>query len=142
MIMAGVNKAILIGRLGADPVKRYTSSGSPVVSFRIATSENWTNREGEREERTEWHQIVAWGKLADICDQYLNKGKMVYIEGRIQTREWEDRDGNRRWTTEIIANQMQMLSSRSEDSQRTESLSDIPPPPPEPTTESDDDIPF
>jgi single-strand DNA-binding protein len=142
MSMAGVNKAILIGRLGADPVKRYTSSGSPVVSFRIATSESWTNREGEREERTEWHQIVAWGKLADICDQYLNKGKMVYIEGRIQTREWEDRDGNRRWTTEIIANQMQMLSSRSEDSQRTESLGDIPPPPPEPMTDSDDDIPF
>lgn len=140
--MAGVNKAILIGRLGVDPVKRYTSSGTSMVTFRMATSEGWTNREGQREERTEWHRIVAWGKLADICDQYLSKGRMVYIEGRIQTREWEDRDGNRRWTTEIVANQMQMLSPAAEDSPRALDQEDLPPPPPESVMESDDDIPF
>jgi single-strand DNA-binding protein len=141
--MAGVNKAILVGRLGTDPVKRYTSSGTAVVTFRMATSEGWTNRDGQREERTEWHRIVAWGKLADICDQYLAKGRMVYIEGRIQTREWEDRDGNRRWTTEIVANQMQMLGPASGESSRTlDQEGDIPSPPPEPVTESDDDIPF
>jgi len=140
--MASVNKAILVGRLGADPVKRYTSSGNPVVSFRIATTEGWTNREGEREERTEWHQIVAWSKLAEICDQYLTKGRLVYVEGRIQTREWEDREGNRRWTTEIIANQMQMLGPPTGEAPRDVETDDVQPEPPEPVTDSDDDIPF
>jgi single-strand DNA-binding protein len=138
--MAGVNKAILVGRLGTDPVKRYTSSGTPVVTYRMATSENWTNKEGQREERTEWHRIVAWGKLAEICDQYLSKGRMVYVEGRIQTREWEDRDGNRRWTTEIVCNQMQMLGPAS--GERSESSEAGEEPPPFDTLESDDDIPF
>jgi single-strand DNA-binding protein len=140
--MANVNKAILIGRLGADPVKRYTSSGTPVVTFRIATTEGWTNKDGQRQERTEWHQIVAWSKLAEICDQYLSKGRLVYIEGRIQTREWEDKDGNRRWTTEVIANQMQMLGPASGESLKEADVEDLPPEPPGAMTDSDDDIPF
>ena len=109
--MAGVNKAILLGRLGADPEIRYTSNGTAVANFRIATSERWTNPNGEKEERTEWHRIVAFGKLGEICGEYLAKGKQVYIEGRLQTRTWEDRDKNQRTTTEIIATVMQMLGS-------------------------------
>ena len=109
--MAGVNKAILIGHLGADPELRYTSNGTAVANFRIATTERWTNQNGEKEERTECHRIVAFGKLGEICGEYLAKGKQVYVEGRLQTRTWEDRDGNQRTTTEIVANIMQMLGS-------------------------------
>jgi single-strand DNA-binding protein len=107
--MAGVNKAILIGNLGGDPELRHTPNGTPVASFNIATTEQWVSKTGERGERTEWHRIVAWSRLAEICNEYLTKGKQVYIEGRIQTRQWEDRDGNKRYTTEIIAQNMQML---------------------------------
>lgn len=111
--MAGVNKAIIIGNLGRDPEMRYTPDGSAVANFSIATSEDWTDKNsGEKKSRTEWHKIVAFRRLAEICGQYLAKGSKVYIEGRIQTREWEDKDGNRRWTTEIVANQMQMLDSK------------------------------
>jgi single-strand DNA-binding protein len=109
--MAGINKVILVGNLGADPEIRYTPSGTAVANFRIATSENRTNKEGQKETRTEWHRIVTFGKLAEICGEYLAKGKQVYIEGRIQTRQWDDKDGNKRYTTEIVANQMQMLGS-------------------------------
>jgi single-strand DNA-binding protein len=109
--MAGVNKVILVGNLGADPEVKYLPNGTTVANFRIATSENRTSRSGEKTKVTEWHRIVAFGRLAEICGQYLNKGKQVYIEGRIQTRSWEDKDGNRRSSTEIIANQMQMLGS-------------------------------
>ncbi len=111
--MSGVNKVILVGRLGADPEVRYTPGGAAVANFRMATSENWT-KDGERQERTEWHKIVAFGKLGEICGEYLVKGKQVYIEGRIQTRSWEDKDGNKRWMTEIVANNMQMLGSPGE----------------------------
>ncbi|MEW5737196.1 MAG: single-stranded DNA-binding protein [Thermodesulfobacteriota bacterium] len=104
-----VNKAILIGRLGKDPEARVTTSGVSVVNFTMATSERVKG-----EEKTEWHRIVAFGKLADICNQYLTKGKLVYIEGRIQTREWEDKEGIKRQTTEIVANEMRMLGPRSE----------------------------
>jgi single-strand DNA-binding protein len=107
--MAGVNKVILVGNLGADPEVKFLSSGTQVANFRIATTENRVNRSGEKVSLTEWHRIVAFGRLAEICGQYLTKGKQVYIEGRIRTRSWEDKDGNRRFTTEIIANQMQML---------------------------------
>ncbi|MFQ5736531.1 MAG: single-stranded DNA-binding protein [Thermodesulfobacteriota bacterium] len=107
----GINKVILVGNLGADPEIRYTPSGTAVTNFRIATSETRTNKEGQRETKTEWHRIVTFGKLAEICGEYLAKGKQVYIEGKIQTRQWEDRDGNKKYTTEIIANQMQMLGS-------------------------------
>lgn len=111
--MSGVNKVILIGRLGADPEVRYTPGGAAVANFRMATSENWT-KDGEKQERTEWHKIVAFGKLGEICGEYLVKGKQVYIEGRIQTRSWEDKDGNKRWMTEIVASSMQMLGSPGE----------------------------
>ena len=107
--MAGVNKVILIGNLGADPEMRYASSGTAVANFRIATTERWNSPSGEKEERTEWHRIVAFGRLGEICGEYLAKGKQVFIEGRLQTRNWEDRDGNQRTTTEIVATAMQML---------------------------------
>jgi len=109
----GVNKVILIGNLGKDPEIRYTQNGTAVVNFTLATTDSWT-KDGETNERTEWHNIVAWARLAEICNQYLQKGKQVYIEGRIQTRKWEDRDGNTRYTTEIVAQNMQMLGGRGD----------------------------
>ena len=113
--MGSVNKVILIGNLGKDPEIRHTASGAAVANFSIATNEAWNNRDGQREERTEWHRVVAFGKLADICGQYLKKGKQVYIEGRLQTRSWEDRDGNKRYTTEIVATTMTMLGRAGEE---------------------------
>ncbi|MFO7784426.1 MAG: single-stranded DNA-binding protein [Thermodesulfobacteriota bacterium] len=108
--MAGINKVILIGNLGADPEVRYTTSGSAVANFRIATTEEWTDKNsGEKQSRTEWHRVVAFARLAEICGEYLHKGKQVYVEGRLQTRSWEDKDGNTRYTTEIVAREMQML---------------------------------
>jgi len=107
--MAGVNKAILIGHLGRDPELRYTQSGAAVCNFSIATSEKWTDRSGEKQERTEWHNIVTWSKTADFCAQYLSKGSLVYVEGRIQTREWEDKEGGKRKATEIVAYSVQAL---------------------------------
>ena len=110
-----VNRVFLIGRLGRDPEIRHTTSGAAVANFSIATDERWTDAEGNRQTRTEWHNIVAWRKLAEICGQYLRKGRLVFIEGRIQTREWDDRDGNKRRTTEIVASNMQMLGGRGQD---------------------------
>ncbi len=110
--MAGVNKVILVGNLGRDPEIRYTPSGVAVANFSIATTETWTNKDGGKETRTEWHRIVAFGKLGEICGQYLSKGKQVYIEGRIQTEEWEDKEKVKRQTTKIIARDMQMLGAR------------------------------
>jgi single-strand DNA-binding protein len=133
--MAGVNKAILVGNLGADPEIRYTPAGVAVANFRIATSENWVTKSGEKQERTEWHRIVAFGKLAEICGQYLNKGKQVYIEGRIQTRQWEDKEGGKRYTTEIVASTMQMLGPAPAKAAE-EPPSETPPP------AELDDIPF
>jgi single-strand DNA-binding protein len=109
--MVGVNKVILIGNLGANPEVKYLNNGTTVANFRIATTENRVNKTGEKTSLTEWHRIVAFGRLAEICGEYLNKGKQVYIEGRLRTRSWEDKDGNRRWTTEIVATQMQMLGA-------------------------------
>ena len=110
--MAGINKVILIGNLGSDPETRTMPSGDMVTNFNIATSERWTTKDGNKEERTEWHRIVAFRRLAEICNEYLFKGKQVYIEGRLQTRKWEDRDGNMRYTTEVVAGQMVMLGNR------------------------------
>jgi single-strand DNA-binding protein len=107
--MSGVNKVILIGNLGSDPTMRHTASGTAVTNFNIATTERFNNKNGEREERTEWHRIVAWGKLAEICNEYLKKGKQVFIEGRLQTRSWDDQSGNKRYTTEVVAQNMTML---------------------------------
>jgi single-strand DNA-binding protein len=109
-----INKAILIGNLGADPEIRYTQSGTPVASFTIATTERWKDKEGQMQEQTEWHRIVAWSRLAEICGEYLNKGSRVYIEGKIQTRKWQDQNGNDRYTTEIVAREMKMLTPRGE----------------------------
>jgi single-strand DNA-binding protein len=106
-----VNKVILVGRLGRDPELKYTASGTPFCRFSIATDDVWNDKgSGERQERTEWHSIVAWDRLAEICNQYLTKGKLVYIEGSLQTREWDDQEGNKRKTTEIRARDMVMLS--------------------------------
>ncbi|MBN1572452.1 MAG: single-stranded DNA-binding protein [Deltaproteobacteria bacterium] len=145
-----VNKAILVGNLGSDPEVRYTPSGRPVATFSIATNEKWTDKNtGEKQERTEWHRIVAWGRLGEICGEYLSKGKQIYIEGRIQTRSWEDRDGNRRYTTEIVAQTMQMLGRRGETGDFNEGGGrdfddggDVPPIHEGPTGPDDDDIPF
>ena len=134
MASSGVNKVILIGNLGSDPELRYTPSGVPVANFRIATNEVWVNQDGERGERTEWHRIVAWRKLAETCGEYLSKGKQVYIEGKIRTRSWEDRDGNKRYTTEIVADNIQMLGSK--DKPTVDSS------PQDPGFSSEDDIPF
>jgi single-strand DNA-binding protein len=114
MANRGVNKAILVGNLGNDPELRHTPGGNAVANFNIATSDMWTNRDGQQETRTEWHRIVAWGRLAEICAEYLTKGKQVYIEGRIQTRSWEDSNGQTQRVTEIVANQMVMLGSKGE----------------------------
>jgi len=140
--MAGVNKVILIGNLGADPEVKYLSNGTTVANFRIATSENRVNRaSGEKSTITEWHRIVAFGRLAEICGEYLSKGRQVYVEGRIRTRSWEDKEGNRKYTTEIIANQMQMLGAAGGPTESPEPDKDlgidhegIPGP--------DDDVPF
>ena len=110
--MAGVNKVILIGNLGRDPELRYTQSGQAVANFTLATAERFSTREGERQERTEWHRIVAWGRTAELCAQYLSKGRSVYVEGRLQTREWEDKEGQKRRTTEIVAQTVQFLGGR------------------------------
>jgi single-strand DNA-binding protein len=112
--MASINKAILVGNLGKDPEIRTTPTGRTVVNFSMATTEFWNDTEGQRQSRTEWHRIVVFGKLADICGKYLAKGRSVYIEGRIQTRKWQDREGQNRYTTEIVANTMQMLGGRGE----------------------------
>jgi single-strand DNA-binding protein len=108
----GLNKVMIIGNLGRDPEMRYTPSGRPVTSFSMATNRSWNTSDGERRTETEWFNVVAWGSLAEICNQYLKKGQQVYIEGRLQTRRWEDDDGNKRSTTEIVAREMIMLGDR------------------------------
>ena len=138
--MASVNKAILLGNLGADPEIRYTPSGTAVANFNLATHEQWTNKDGEKEEKTEWHRIVAWARLGEICGEYLHKGSQVYIEGRLQTRSWEDREGNKRYTTEIIAQTMQMLGTPSKAGAAKSAEERFPSD--EPVSIPDDDIPF
>jgi single-strand DNA-binding protein len=154
--MAGsVNKVILVGRLGRDPELKYTPSGAPVAKFSLATDESFKDKTGEKQERTEWHNIVAWNKLAEICGEYLTKGKLVFIEGSIRSRQWQDQSGNKRTSYEIIANQMHMLGSKGDspaggmDRPALERHAPTPPPPPAepapppPESEiSDEDIPF
>lgn len=152
----GINKVILIGNLGAEPEVRYMPSGQAVANVRLATNESWRDKEtGENQERTEWHAVVFFGKLAEIVKEYLHKGSQVYVEGRIRTRKWQDRDGHDRYTTEIVANDMQMLGGRGGG---TTPMENEPPPPgeaqaPSPASVSsgsgsgaapdlDDDIPF
>ncbi len=143
--MAGVNKVILIGNLGRDPEVRYTGDGKPVANFTMATTERWSDQaSGERKEKTEWHRIVVWGKQAEIAGEYLRKGRQVYVEGSLQTREWTDRDGNKRQTTEVRAQRFQMLGPRGEADEAPAA-----PAPSEPTAVAEkgsgfeeDDIPF
>jgi len=125
MAQRSLNKVLLLGNLGRDPEVRYTASGKAVATFTVATSSRWKDQDGNDQERTEWHRVVAWGRLGEVCGDYLSKGKQVFIEGRIQTREWEDQDGNKRTTVEIIANDLIMLGGggasedrRGEESQR------------------------
>lgn len=112
--MSGVNKVILVGRLGNDPEVKSIGQGSTVAQFNIATSENWMDKNGQKQERTEWHRIVVWNKLAEICGRHLAKGRQVYVEGRLQTRQWEDKQGQKRYTTEIVANTVQFLGAPGE----------------------------
>lgn len=147
--MAGVNKIILIGYVGRDPEVRYTPSGAAVATFAVATDESFKGRNGEQEKHTEWHKIIAWNKLAEICGDYLTKGKPVYIEGSIRSRQWEDQSGNKRTSYEIIARNMQMLGSRSDAersavsrAQDTREHSGSGPGPSPSDEITDDDIPF
>lgn len=107
-----VNKVILLGRLGQEPKLTFTSSGTPVCQFSLATSENWM-KDGQKQEKTEWHKIVVWGKLAEVCNQYLQKGKQVYLEGRLQTRSWDDKNGQKRYSTEINADKVEFVGQKS-----------------------------
>ena len=141
--MRGINKVILIGNLGKDPEIRYTRDGTAVANLNLATSESWNDANGQRQERTEWHRVVAWSKLAEIAKEYLSKGRQVYIEGKLQTRSWEDKDGQKRYTTEIKADQMVMLGGRG-DGPRTDAET-----PPEsegrsqqPFEATEEDVPF
>ena len=125
-----VNKVILVGNLGADPEMTYTQSGTAKASIRLATTEKWT-KDGQKQEKTEWHRIVVWGRLAEVCGEYLAKGRQAYFEGKLQTREWEDKEGSKRWTTEVVAFSMQMLGGKGGAAPERAS-----------TPEPDDDIPF
>jgi len=112
--MSGVNKVILVGNLGANPEMRFTQGGTPVANLRIATTERWTDKTGQRQENTEWHRVVLWGKQAELAGQYLTKGRQVYVEGRIRTRQWQDKQGQTRYTTEIVGQTLQFLGGRNE----------------------------
>ena len=143
--MAGLNKVILIGNLGRDPEVRYTPDGTAVANFSIATSDEWTDKgTGEKQERTEWHRIVAFRRLGEICGEYLSKGRQVYIEGKLQTREWQDKEGNKRYTTEIVASQMLMLGPRGSGQNTGPSPYKAPTESPAPpyAGPEEDDIPF
>ncbi len=141
----GVNKVILIGNLGADPELRYTSGGSAVADLRLATSRKYTTKDGNSKEDTQWHRIVVWGKQAEHCKEYLSKGRQVYVEGRLQTRQWEDRDGNKRYTTEVVAERVQFLGGGGRGG-GGDGGDDGPPPPSDHEAPAnnmdDDDIPF
>ena len=115
----GLNKVMIIGNLGRDPEMRYTPSGKPVTTFSVATSRTWSTSDGEKREETEWFNVVAWSSLAEICKQYLTKGQQVYIEGRLQTRHWDDQEGNKHTSVEIVANEMIILSERRESGEGT-----------------------
>jgi single-strand DNA-binding protein len=145
--MAGVNKVIIVGRLGADPELKSVGNGGNVARLSIATSENWVDKEGQKQERTEWHRVVVWGKLAEICGKHLAKGRQVYVEGRLQTRSWEDQQGQKRYSTEVVANTVQFLGAaqgeRTTDASRSSggefAVQDFGP---EPSFDSSEEIPF
>lgn len=139
----GINKVILLGNLGQDPELRYTAGGQAVCNMRLATNERWTGKDGQANDRTEWHTVVVWGKQGENCGKFLKKGSQVFVEGRLQTRSWEDRDKNQRKTTEIVANRVLFLSGGG--GGRRDDFGDDPPPPSDrdmPPEVGDDDIPF
>ena len=144
----GVNKVILVGNLGQKPEMRYTATQTAVANLSIATTESWKDKEsGENRDKTEWHRVVFFGNLAEIAEKYLDKGSSVYVEGKIQTRKWQDKDGNDRWTTEVLGNQLTMLGSRSSSDSAPQSQANEPSNTPFPEEDSgsgltDDDIPF
>jgi len=140
--MASVNKVILIGNLGADPELRYTPSGAAVANFNMATTEKWKDKDGQMQERTEWHRIILWSRQAEIAKEYLRKGSSVYIEGRIQNRSYDDKDGIKRYVTEIIGQRMQFLGGRATGAPSEGGGSEPPPPPPNHIDGEDDDLPF
>jgi single-strand DNA-binding protein len=141
-----VNKVLLIGRLGNNPEIRYTNTGTAVANFNLATSENWNDKNGQRQERTEWHRVVVWGKLAELCEKYLSKGRQCFVEGRLQTRSWDDKDGNKRYTTEIVASTIQFLgTANAQSSANTSAMESSPEMAEGPSLESsftEDEIPF
>ncbi len=145
---SGVNKVFLIGRLGQDPEVRYTPNGGAVANFSMATSESWNDKSGQKQEKTEWHRIVVWGKLGELCGQYLSKGRQAFIEGRLQTREWVDKEGQKKYTTEIVANNVQFLGSPGEKSNTQNAGNDFAPTPnfesavDEKSVMSDEEVPF
>ena|ERR1035437_10645488 len=142
--MSGVNKVIIVGRLGADPEVKTITGGNTVARLSIATSENWTDKQGQKQERTEWHKVVVWGKLAELCGKYLTKGRQAYIEGRLQTRSWEDQQGQKRYATEVVANTVQFLGGGNQTATTTQNDSAFPAQDfgPEPAFDSSDEIPF
>lgn len=137
--MSGVNKVIVLGRLGADPEVKNVSSNQTVARLSVATSENWTGKDGQKQERTEWHRVVVWGKLAELCGKFLTKGRQVYVEGRLQTRSWEDPQGQKRYSTEIVANAVQFLGGPSETREVSHHKEDFGP---EPSFDASEEIPF
>ncbi len=142
--MSGVNKVIVIGRLGADPEVKTVAGGNTVARLSIATSENWTDKQGQKQERTEWHRIVVWGKLAELCGKYLTKGRQAYVEGRLQTRSWEDQQGQKKYTTEIVATTVQFLGGGASAGTSQHGDSDFSAQEfgPEPSFDNSDEIPF
>ena len=132
--MASLNRVLLIGNLGADPDLSYTPSGTAKATMRLATHEHWTNKDGTKGERTEWHRIIAWGRLAEVMGEYATKGRQLFVEGRLQTRSWDDKDGNKRWTTEIVATNIQLLSAPNNKKKVSQEV--------EAPEEPDDDMPF
>ena len=136
-----VNKVILVGRLGKDPEVRYSTSGNAITNFNLATSRVYKNKQGEKVDETEWHRCVSFGRTAEVCGEYLHKGSLIYVEGRLQTRDWEDKDGNKRWTTEIIIENMKMLGSKNDRSDSSVETSDNPFDK-GPADIPDDDVPF
>lgn len=145
--MSGVNKVILVGRLGADPELKTVAQGQNVARLSVATSESWTGKDGQKQERTEWHRVTVWGKLAEICGKHLSKGRQVYVEGKLQTRSWEDQQGQKKYATDIVASTVQFLGAANERSASSSSSSssddmnyqDFGP---EPSFQNNDEIPF
>lgn len=137
-----VNRIMLLGRLGRDPELRYTSEGAPVVSLSVATDEQWKDKNGEKQQKTEWHRVVAWNKLAELCAEYLAKGRQVYVEGKLQTRQWEDKEGNKKITTEIVASSVVFLGGGNGETKSTSDTETARTPPAVVAPPQEENLPF